>query len=756
MVIGFVLLSFVVGDSTGQSMALMDGEQQAAEFSPNIKPTLALTKTDGPIVIDGDLKDPGWANAARAVNFAQNYPGDQTKPPVDIEAWTTYDDESIYFAFIIRDDPGAVRANLSDRDRIFQDDYVGVIMDTYGDNAWAYFIAANPLGIQGDTRIVSNGPEDVTFDIVFSSEGRVTASGYQVEMAVPFRSLRFPEREVQDWNMTFWITHPRQSRAQYTWAAINRDDPCWFCQFGTLTGIRGVSGGGGLELLPAITGSQSGTLRSSGDASSGIDNGKLSADPSLGLKYAVSSNLTADVAVNPDFSQIEADAAQIDVNTTFALFFQERRPFFQEGSELFQTWVPTVYTRSINNPVASGKVTARYGRTSVGYIGGVDRDSPLILPFEEQSDFVQAGRSVSNIIRARRSFGTSSHVGALITDRRLTDDNGSGTTVSLDSRLRLSNNYSVALQFVGSHTAEPNSEELSESVSDITFDSGKHTARLDGESFSGFASQVSFERSARHWNVDLDYAATSPTFRADNGFITQNNLHRTTLWTGYTFYLDGIVERIMPAIVTGYFWNFDGVRKDKFLWLQGHINLKAQTNVGVRWLVRSDERFRGVDFQGLRRLSVNVNSNFSDPVKLGAFMNVGRSIARNRETPVMGRSLDLEFWGTIKPISRLVLEPSLTYASLDEDASGEEVFSGFIVRTRVNLQFTRRLFVRLVTQYNDFSERFELDPLITYKINPFTAFYVGSTHDYDSFSDPYGVRLSERQFFFKFQYLVRV
>jgi hypothetical protein len=335
-------MNLLAGLSSAQIVSpVMNAVTDTLAFQPNLKPTLTVPEANGQILVDGDLDDPGWRSAAVARNFSENYPGEQTEPPIGIEAWATYDDRHIYFAFLIRDDPAAVRANLSDRDQIWQDDYVGVILDTYADNSWAYFIASNPLGIQGDTRIINNGPEDMTFDIVYWSEGRITDEGYQVEMAVPFRSLRFPDRESQNWNMTFWITHPRQSRAQYTWAGISRDDPCWFCQFGTMDGMSGVSGGGGLELLPAVTGSQAGSLRESGDPSLGFDNGRVDAEPSLGVKYSLSSNLTTDLAVNPDFSQIEADAAQVDVNTTFALFFPERRPFFQEGSDLYQTWVRT-------------------------------------------------------------------------------------------------------------------------------------------------------------------------------------------------------------------------------------------------------------------------------------------------------------------------------------------------------------------------------------------------------------------------------
>ncbi|NND72904.1 MAG: hypothetical protein HKN43_15105, partial [Rhodothermales bacterium] len=181
----------------------------------------------------------------------------------------------------------------------------------------------------------------------------------------------------------------------------------------------------------------------------------------------------------------------------------------------------------------------------------------------------------------------------------------------------------------------------------------------------------------------------------------------------------------------------------------------AQTSLNLNVLVKSDEVFRGVDFQNLRRVSVNINSNFSDPLKLGGNVSVGRSIARNLETPRLGQSLNLNVWGTVKPTSRLVLEPEFTFSSLHDLDTNEEFFSGYIVRSRLNYQFNRRLFLRIVNQYNNFSDRFEVDPLLTYKINPFTAFYVGSTHDIVDFEGTTGFYQTQRQFFFKFQYLVR-
>lgn len=730
------------------------------EFKPNVRPRLDLQKAAGTISVDGDLDDAGWVGAKVATSFAETNPGDQAEPPVKLETWVTFDEENLYLAYLVEDDPARIRANMSDRDRIWQDDYVGMILDTYGDNAWAYFIAANPLGIQGDTRIVNGGEEDLGFDVVFQSEGQITDHGYQVEMAIPFRSLRFPNRDVQDWQATFWITHPRQSRSTYSWAALDRDDPCFMCQFGTLAGITGVVPGGKMELLPAFVSSQAGSLASPDNPVPGLDNGRVTAAPSLGLKYSFSSNLVADVAVNPDFSQIESDEAQIDVNTTFALNFPERRPFFQEGSDLYSTQVNQVYTRSINNPSAVGKFTGRVGRLSFGYVGGLDEDSPIIMPFEDRSRFVEAGRSYSTILRAKRTLGSASYIGAMVTDRRYLESTGSGSTFGLDSRVRLTRSLSLDGQFVASQTNEQEDDALSAQVGDLTFGDG-YTAAFDGESFAGYAAALGLRNETRHTMVQASLETTSPTFRAANGFVTQASLNRAMLVTGYTFFFeDRFFERLTPHVISGYWWNYDGQRKDEFFWLALMGQAKGQTRFNLQYLVGSNEYFRGVDFRGLRRVEARVQSAFSDLFQFGVSTNFGPAIARNLQTPEKGNSFSLGVWGTIRPGSRLSIEPQFEFARMTSRATGEEFFEGYVARTRVNYQFSRRLFLRVVSQYNDFASRLEIDPLLTYKVNPFTAVYFGSTHDLRDFriqdgSPVDGFYATDRQIFFKLQYLLR-
>lgn len=728
----------------------------AGGFAIQEKPSLEVSRAPGPIVIDGALDDPGWQGAARAIGFSENFPDERARPPVESEVLVAYDEEHLYLGFIARDDPKAIRTSIRDRDQMWQDDYFGILLDTYGDAAWAYFLFANPSGVQGDSRFSTSEGEDDGFDIVYFAEAEITEDGYQIEMAIPFRSLRFPDRPEQAWRATFWRTHPRDSRATYTWAAMARGDPCFLCQFGTLTGIQGVEPGGALELLPSVVGSQSSRIEDIEDPDSGLESEGFEGDIGLGVRYAHASGVTAEASLNPDFSQVESDVAQIDVNETFALFFPERRPFFQEGSDLFGTYFDVVYTRQINDPDVAGKLIARMGRTNVAYLGGRDENSPILLPFQERSFVGVAGPSVSNILRARQTYGESSYLAGLLTDRRFEDGGGAGTTYGVDGVHRFLDDFRLEYQLLGSQTTEPDEPGETSELEDLTFDGGDHTAAFDGESFSGFAQYLSFEKSGRRWFSDFDYWASSPTFRTDNGFEFRNDFRRASVFEELNFYPESSwLDQITADVYASRDWTWDGERKIDFIEPTVEMNLKGQTFVefGPEW---GRERFRGIDFEGLRRWFLYVQSNFSDPFRFSIFIDRGRAIARNEDPPVVGEGTDVELTATIEPWQRLLIEPSINYSDLHTLEGDEEIFSGYVFRTRTTFSFSRQLFLRLVLQYDEFDDRFNVEPLLTYKINPFTLFYVGSTQEYHAYEDPNQVVQTSRQFFAKFQYLFQL
>ena len=724
-------------------------------FTPNVRPSLHVPRAPGAITIDGDLDDAGWDGAARATGFSENFPREQAKPAVSSEVWITYDDDYLFLAFIAYDDPGTVRASLRDRDEMWSDDYFGILLDTYGDAAWAYFLFANPLGVQGDSRFATAAGEDDGFDIIYDTEARITEDGYQIEMAIPFASLRFPNRPVQNWRATFWRTRPRGSREQHTWAAMDRDEQCFLCQFGTLTGIEGVKPGGALELLPSVVASQAGALTDPSDATSTFDNQNPTGDVSLGVRYSFAGGLTAEGTFNPDFSQVESDVAQIDVNTTFALFFPERRPFFQEGSDLFSSNFNVVYTRRINNPQFATKLIGRMGRTNVAYLGSRDEDTPILVPMEERSFVGQGGKSISNVGRLRQTFLQNSWVGAILSDRRFESGSGSNTAGGVDGVFRFLDNYRLEYQLIASHTREPDDTSLTSGINGVTFDRGRHTADYDGESFAGFAQYTSLERSARFWNFDFDYWSSSPTFRADNGFESRNDFRRASMWQGLLFTPNTtLLDEFQASIFVRRLWNFDGTVKQTLLEPDIWFNLTGQTFVEF-WYDFASERFADVEFESVNRWNVFARTNFSDPVRFGGFLSHGRSILRDRDDPQLGTGTDFEVFATLKPLTRLVIEPSVVYSDLGSLDGTEEFFSGFIFRTRANLQFTRELFLRLVIQYNDFSQGLSIEPLLTYKVNPFTLFFIGSNLAYRDFGTPNDLTSTSRQFFTKFQYLFR-
>jgi len=712
---------------------------------------LVLRPLDAAIEIDGRVDDAAWQSARRITDFREFQPGHMSEPPVRTEAFITYDADNLYVGIIAYDEPDAVRRSLRERDDMFNDDWAGLMLDTQGDQSWGYLIIANAYGVQGDTRLSNNG-DDASFDVIFEANGSLTERGWEVEIAVPFSSLRFRGQDTRNWRIGLIRNHPRDSRRMYSWPALDNGNPCLLCQFAEMETLEGVRPTGSLELLPSIVASQAGSLNDHDDPSAGFDNQDPTASMSLGARYPFAGGWNAEVTYNPDFSQVESDAAQVDVNTTFALSFPERRPFFQTGSELFQTPLGVVYTRSINDPRFAGKLTGSLGSTSLAWMGAYDETSPVIVPLEERSEFVQGGQSWSSVVRARHALGGDSHVGLLATDRRLSGG-GAGSTAGVDVLYRFAESYSVGGQLVTSRTEEPNDTTLL-GGSDLFADS--RTVAFDGETFWGAALLTGISRSTRQWSWDVSYRQASPTFRADNGFVARNAYRQASLWTGYEFRPGrlGIVE-IEPNVSGGQVWSWDGGTKDRWINPSINVELKGQTQAGV-WYVHTDlERFNDIRFDGYGRGGFWLSSNFSEMLRGGFDVGYGESIYRPGEPPVLGTGYNWSAWASLKPLDRLVISPEIGYQELN-DPDGEELYSGYIARTRVELQFNRELSLRLVTQYVDFGDAgVSIEPLLMYRLNPFSIFYLGSTDRYTDYDTPTGFARTDRQFFLKFQYLLR-
>jgi hypothetical protein len=699
-----------------------------------------------------------------ADNFAEHYPGDQTKPPVETRAYMTFDDNYLYVAFICYDNSDLVRASFCERDKIHNDDNVRLCLDTYGNAEYAYIFYVNPYGIQGDAILTSGVNEEKIYDLIWESSGVVTDSGYQVEIAIPFSTLRFSKEKEQTWRVDFWRNHPRETAAEYSWAALNRDEICWPCQWGTVSGISEVQPGRGIEVAPSLLTFQSGELNGNGDLASPykFENYDPEGKLSLWSKYTVSSNTTIEATVNPDFSQIESDAGQIDINTTFALFYSEQRPFFQEGNDIFRAAMNSVYTRSINDPEIAVKAIRRGSRTSVGYLMARDRNSPYILPGEERSSIVMAGRSASNIMRIKHSVGEGSRIGLIASDQRF-DNGGKAYSLAQDALFRLSPTFTTYYHFAATHTKEFDDTTLTNEISDPDKNiNDTYTRAFDGESYWGHFILGHIQWKTSTWFSEFEYQEAAPTYRQPNGLFRQSGFSAYWIILGRDFRIaSGTLETIRPSMEYESEWRYRSRLRYRYVKTNLLTRLRfAQASFNLSY-VNSSENFSGSQFDDIWYLHQKASLQLNDQLSLSWSATYGHQIARRYVT--LGKNLDLEFQASIKLSERILIKQDFDYAKSISIDNGELLYDGYISRTRLNYQISSPLSARLIVEYNDFYDLLSVDPLLTYRVNAFSVLYIGMTSSYQSLTefDTDGSfmesnRLTSRQFFAKLQYLFQL
>jgi Domain of unknown function (DUF5916)/Carbohydrate family 9 binding domain-like len=702
------------------------------------------------IELTGKLSDPLWKSAKPVDIDYEIQPGENTPARQKTQVYVLYSAERLYIGFRAFDlAPADIRSHITDRDKMMDDDFVGVILDTYGTMQSGYEFMINTYGVQFDAMRTSNN-EDASFDCVWYSAGNVNDSGYTAEMAIPFKSLRFPPDDRQHWMVEFLRNVPRDSRYQMTWTPIDRNNPCILCQGGTIEGIDGIVAANNLELLPYAMAAQTGSMDDTEDPSSPFAAGPVKGRIGLGLKYAPSSNLVIGAVVNPDFSQIESDAAQISVNNTFSIFYPEKRPFFLEGADLFGTLASAFYSRMLNNPLAATKLTQKSGSFSLAYLTAYDRESPFIIPGEEGSDFEGSSqKSLSNVVRAKYDFGSESFVGGLFTARNFTAaHNYMG---GLDWNILFAGNFYFVGQALLSDTRELN--DLSIFDDERHYGSTRYTAAFDGEHYGGGGMQVDMKRNARDYSFDLSYSMVSPTFQAQDGFITSTNTRTLSYWHGYWIYPNNsILENASLQTSSGLQFNGDGFLKGKWTMVGLQLQLKGQTYLWVDYFPLNDEIFHSVSFGRIYRTEFTLNSNLSSTLAIYFNGSVGRFIYRD-DQPELGRGNNFWVELVVKPSDKFSVDASFARSRLWSIADNRLYYDGYIARGVFAYQFSSEFFVRVISQYDQFAKQIQVDPMISYKLNPFTVFYAGSNHGFTKFSSPYGVERTVQQYFVKIQYL---
>ncbi|NKB70035.1 MAG: hypothetical protein GKR89_23430 [Candidatus Latescibacteria bacterium] len=783
------------------------GSIQAQTPPLNSSITLVAQPATTPLKIDGVLED-AWFDHAYFANFAEFMPGHQMAARVATEGYITHDEGHLLVAFVCRDpDMGKLRASLTDRDQIYQDDFVGLVLDTHQDQQRAYEFFSNPYGIQGDILWhanhrerddngaiwQANGGEDRSFDAVWEAEAKRYQDHWVVEMKIPFSSLRYPSQSQQEWAVHFVRVYPRENRYQFSWMPISQDYNSFMGQAGRLQLDLADSGQSrrSFELIPFVTGSRTDRLEDDGTGNGAWknqDGGRLKASERLGFtgQYALSSNHVVDFAYRPDFSQIESDAGRLNANNPWAFFFAERRPFFNEGSDVFQVdsgasgmildVANLIYTRSINDPTVATKITGQAGSISYGYISAYDDNTPLILPLADGTTVRQTREnSWSNIFRIKRDIAEQSHVGFAATNRRM-DLGGANTSAAVETNLRLSDHYAVTA-FAGlTYTDEANDAGLSASIPDVRFRAGGKTitAAFDGQQFYGHVFKTTLLRQGRQWNFNLSYQDYSPGFRADNSAIFSNDGRLVHTLNAYNFHFSDhpLFTLIRPNI---YLWrktDYEGDVKDIGIRPQLLLEWQRQTTLNIGGFLFNKEKYNGVKFDHARTLWIFAQTRAIEKVTGSLFFNNGESI--NRFGAIESEHNPLQLVSTLELSANLTLRPTdkMTYATdydmvrLRQRNNDALVVRQQIGRGNVQYQFSKQLFIRLIGQVN-WAKRavspgayredsfFSLEPMLSYKLNPFTVFFLGA--NMGGADDPYlnrnGPSLTDQTVFAKYQYL---
>ncbi len=406
-------------------------------------------------VIDGHLDDEVWKYATVLKDFYQVQPGDNISPSHPTEVMLGYDDQFLYVAFRAHDDPGKVRATIAQRDRISDDDTVGIILDTFNDQRKAYQLFFNPLGVQADAVFTEGQGTDSSVDIVMESKGTMTTDGYVVEVAIPFKSLRYEAGEGKLWGVHFQRHIKHLNDEVDSWMPISRDVPGYLNQEGHLTGLEGISTGRTLEIIPTLTISERGQRVSAGNAAAPdatpFVNQSPKFKPGLTMKYGIRPNVIASLTLNPDFADVEADQTVITANQRFPIFFEEKRPFFLEGIDIFRTPLQAVHTRAIVSPDVAAKLTGKVGRNTFGFLFASDA-APGNFSEAERNDpkksakvarFFDKNATIA-VLRLKHDIGRQSSLGMIATSYNFIEKHNQ--LAGIDGRFRLDQQTTVSFR----------------------------------------------------------------------------------------------------------------------------------------------------------------------------------------------------------------------------------------------------------------------------------------------------------------------
>lgn len=746
--------------------------------------------------IDGVLDEPVWARAVRLTGFSEFSPKDGLPAEDSTEVLVWYSPAAIYFGIRAYEPHGgaaAVRATLADRDKITTDDQIQILLGTFGDGRQATVLGVNPLGVQMDGTIVEQGVNrsqgfvvtsagreapDLSPDYVFQSKGRLTDYGYEVEIRVPFKSLKFQAADVQSWRIQI-VREVQHSGHEQTWTPTNRSGASFLAQSGTLDSLAGISRGLVLDLNPEVTQHTLGTEGTGGRWDYSAERPQIGGN----VRWGVTDNLTLNGTFRPDFSQVEADAGQFIIDPRAALYFAEKRPFFLDGIEEFNTPSQLVYTRRIVQPVAAAKLTGKAGGTDIAFLSAVDNPSYSATGVDHP---------LYNILRLQRGLGAASNIGMTYTDK--VDGASFNRVADLDSRLVFANVWSLQAQGALSHT---------------------HTAATD-QTIDGPLWNLAVRRTGRSYSSRYYVNGVSDRFVTASGFISRGGVANAGIEQQFTWYgkPHALVESFtfdQMDILTWQYrrlfeqgdaiekkWHFSTGAALRGGWQVGGaiywetFGFDPQLYANYYYLQTVNGQPQYVKFTGAPRIpNRDYVLNFSTPTwntfsaSLVAIVGQDENFYEWAQANIIYESWTLAW----RPTQKLRVDGTYGLQGYVRRSDGSTVQVGRIPRLKIEYQLSRAIFVRAVGEYDAtkqaalrdetrtfapiyfqqpdgtftpaaafVSNRFRADWLFSYQPNPGTVLFAGYG---STLTEPDALRFRalDRQndsFFVKLTYLFRM
>ena len=722
------------------ALALTTNPAVSSAQEPAPQVGLRATYLNQPPTIDGVLDDDAWSAAPLKTGEWKSYnPLHGDTVPQQTTVWVGYDKEALYFAFRCDDpEPNRIKTSITRRDNIWSDDWVGLSLDALGTGQVSYHLMVNPSGIQLDMINTPSGFEDTSPDYVWQSAGRITSTGYAVEIRLPLQSIRFKGGDDVRMGILFWRRVSRTG-VSVAWPALEPGK--WVFQKHAKLGFSDIQARPTREVIPSATFSR-GQERATPDAWDDADN---QGDLGLSAKWGLSSTVTLDATVNPDFSQVESDAFQVEVNQRFPIFFSEKRPFFMEGSGIFtlagqgndNSLQTAVHTRRIVDPVFGAKVTGSLGRWAFGTLSALDQSPGHNLP-DDHPDLDKD--RLYNIGRVQYSLGPSNYVGGLAVDSEFAG--GYNRVIGADLSWRVNSTQRVSGFVLGSTSQEPRSD----------------------DSKGGIGAQAGYEYNTRRINVQGYAEHYDAAFRMDTAFINRVGITGGWVYGDYSFYppkTKGWLLRLTPFSFTqgGRDRNAGG---DELLQVTG-VRMQFSRQGNFRF-----DRFDGFEAWAGERFDRSRWRMFGG-VQLYRWLNIegqyffGDAVFYDPDDPYQGSSHEGAVGVTLQPSGRLSQALNYRRISFDRKATGEHVYDVDLIYSRTTYQFSRQFFIRAIAQWDSSRYRVLTDFLASYELRPGTVAYAGygSLIERREFMDGAWIpgqgdyAASQRGLFFKASYLYR-